>query len=64
MFALEVSMDELLNFNEGTLFHSPKKTAEKRNEPLSQALIKQYENRILHLEQEVAFLRKLLQKKR
>jgi transcriptional regulator with XRE-family HTH domain len=61
---LEVSMDELLNFNDSTLFHSSKKTPKKSNEPLSQKLIKQYESRILHLEQEVAFLRKLLRKKR
>lgn len=33
-----------------------------RNQPLSQALIKQYENQILHLKEEVAFLRKQLEK--
>ena len=61
--ALEIKLEELLNFDEQSLFHIQQKPIENNIKLLSQVLIKQYENRIHHLEQEVVFLRKLLRKK-
>lgn len=63
--ALEIKMEELLNFDEQSLFHIPQRPIDNNNnKSLSQVLIKQYENRIEHLDKEVTFLRKLLREKR
>ena len=64
--ALEVSVTQLLNFNENVFFQNKQAPSEsvKNNELLPVKLIEQYESRISHLEKEVVFLQNLLKEKK